>query len=120
MTRGTSSGNQPALGPLTRRHVVAGLATAPLLAASPAWPQAIGRGGSLVVAIGDNPPHLLTGISVDILTICVAGQIYDTRARSGQRAHVAIGADRNKTSVSDRNRLPDREIAIDGNDLTAA
>jgi peptide/nickel transport system substrate-binding protein len=78
MTRGTSSGNQPALGSLTRRHVVAGLATAPLLAASPAWPQAIGRGGSLVIAIGDNPPHLLTGISVDILTICVAGQIYDT------------------------------------------
>ena len=32
----------------------------------------------LVVAIQDNPPHLLTGISVDILTICVAGQIYDT------------------------------------------
>ena len=49
-----------------------------------------------------------------------AGQIYDTRARSGLRAHVAIGADRNETSVSDRDRLSDREIAIDGNDLTAA
>src|SRR5262245_49270910 len=62
-----------------RRHVVAGLAAAPLLlATSAAWPQAIRKGGSLVVAIQDNPPHLLTGISVDILTICVAGQIYDT------------------------------------------
>src|SRR6266850_8327439 len=49
-----------------------------------------------------------------------AGQIYDTRARSGQRAHVAIAADRNEASVSDRDRLLDREIAIDGNDLTAA
>ena len=61
-------------------HVVAGLAATPLLlAAGPAWPQAkISKGGSLIVAIQDNPPHLLTGISVDILTICVAGQIYDT------------------------------------------
>src|SRR5580765_1202328 len=49
-----------------------------------------------------------------------AGQSYDTGARSGQRAHVAIGADRNEASVSDRDRLPDREIAIDGNDLTTA
>ena len=39
-----------------------------LLAACPAWAQAgIKKGGSLVVAIQDNPPHLLTGISVDIL-----------------------------------------------------
>jgi len=66
-------------GALSRRHVVAGLAGAPLLlAGSNAWPQTIRKGGSLVVAIQDNPPHLLTGISVDILTICVAGQIYDT------------------------------------------
>jgi peptide/nickel transport system substrate-binding protein len=67
---------------LTRRDVIAGLAAAPvLLAATAAWPQAIRRGGTLVVAIQDNPPHLLTGISVDILTICVAGQIYDTLIR---------------------------------------
>jgi peptide/nickel transport system substrate-binding protein len=71
MTRGQST--------LNRRHVVAGLASAPLLlGSSAAWPQAIRKGGTLVVAIQDNPPHLLTGISVDILTICVAGQIYDT------------------------------------------
>ena len=64
----------------SRRDVVAGLASAPLvLATAPAWPQgAIRNGGSLIVAIQDNPPHLLTGISVDILTICVAGQIYNT------------------------------------------
>ena len=64
----------------SRRDVVAGLASAPLvLATAPAWPQgAIRNGGSLIAAIQDNPPHLLTGISVDILTICVAGQIYNT------------------------------------------
>jgi peptide/nickel transport system substrate-binding protein len=63
-----------------RRDVLAGLATAPLiLRAGAAWSQeALRNGGSLVVAIQDNPPHLLTGISVDILTICVAGQIYNT------------------------------------------
>ena len=39
------------------------------------WPHGRKRsskGGTLIVAIQDNPPHLLTGISVDILTICVA------------------------------------------------
>jgi peptide/nickel transport system substrate-binding protein len=66
-------------GARSRREVVAGLASTPLLlASSAAWPQALRKGGTLVVAIQDNPPHLLTGISVDILTICVAGQIYDT------------------------------------------
>ena len=66
----------------TRRGVVAGLAAAPaVFAAQRAWAQSIKRGGTLVVAIQDNPPHLLTGISVDILTICVAGQIYDTLIR---------------------------------------
>jgi peptide/nickel transport system substrate-binding protein len=67
----------------TRRHVVAALAAAPVLAAAgTAWSQTgIKKGGSLIVAIQDNPPHLLTGISVDILTICVAGQIYDTLIR---------------------------------------
>jgi peptide/nickel transport system substrate-binding protein len=64
----------------SRRRVVTGLMSTPLLLAGvPAWSQEVLRkGGSLVVAIQDNPPHLLTGISVDILTICVAGQIYDT------------------------------------------
>src|SRR4051794_7522269 len=63
----------------SRRDVVAGMAATPLaLAATPVGPQAIRKGGSLIVAIQDNPPHLLTGISVDILTICVCGQIYDT------------------------------------------
>src|ERR1044071_1836681 len=67
----------------TRRGVIAGLTALPaLLASGSAWPQsAIRKGGSLIVAIQDNPPHLLTGISVDILTICVAGQIYDTLIR---------------------------------------
>src|SRR5436309_464493 len=75
MTRG----QVPGTGTLNRRHVVAGLASAPLLlGSSAAWAQAIRKGGTLVVGIQDNPPHLLTGISVDILTICVAGQIYDT------------------------------------------
>src|SRR5215813_12380891 len=67
---------------LSRRSVVAGLASAPiLLGTHAAWAQEIKRGGTMVVAIQDNPPHLLTGISVDILTICVAGQIYDTLIR---------------------------------------
>jgi peptide/nickel transport system substrate-binding protein len=65
---------------LTRRRLVAGIASSPLLIAAPSgWAQGtIRKGGSLVIAIQDNPPHLLTGISVDILTNFVAGQIYDT------------------------------------------
>jgi peptide/nickel transport system substrate-binding protein len=71
----------PIVGP-SRRSVAAALAAAPLLLGSrAAWAQQIKRGGTMVVAIQDNPPHLLTGISVDILTICVAGQIYDTLIR---------------------------------------
>jgi peptide/nickel transport system substrate-binding protein len=74
----------------TRRDVVAALAATPLaLAASPAWPQAIRKGGSLIVAIQDNPPHLLTGISVDILTICVCGQIYDTLIKMDSKLQLA-------------------------------
>src|SRR6202008_166094 len=63
----------------TRRQVAAGLAAMPVLLAGPrAQAQSLKKGGTLVAAIQDNPPHLLTGIAVDILTICVAGQIYDT------------------------------------------
>ena len=74
----------------TRRHIVTGLAATPLLLATgSAWPQeSMRKGGSLVVAIQDNPPHLLTGISVDILTICVAGQIYDTLIRMDTKFNV--------------------------------
>ena len=48
----------------------------------------IRKGGNIVVAIQDNPPHLLTGISVDILTICVAGQIYDTLIKMDTKFNV--------------------------------
>src|SRR4051794_15000490 len=74
----------------SRRDVVAGMAATPLaLAATPAWPQAIRKGGSLIVAIQDNPPHLLAGISVDILTICVCGQIYDTLIKMDSKLQLA-------------------------------
>ena len=74
----------------TRRHIVACPATTPILFASGAvWSEAkIKKGGSLIVAIQDNPPHLLTGISVDILTICGAGQIYDTLIRMDSEFNV--------------------------------
>jgi peptide/nickel transport system substrate-binding protein len=68
------------IGP-SRRDILAGCAVTPLLllGSRPTRAQdAIRKGGTLIVAIQDNPPHLLTGISVDILTICVAGQIYNT------------------------------------------
>src|SRR5262245_9712591 len=63
----------------TRRDLVTGITVTPLLLSGrSAWAQGIRKGGSLIIAIQDNPPHLLTGISVDILTNFVAGQIYDT------------------------------------------
>jgi peptide/nickel transport system substrate-binding protein len=63
---------------LTRREMMAGVSASLLLTTEAMTQDAIRNGGSLVVAMQDNPPHLLTGISVDILTICVCGQIYDT------------------------------------------
>ena len=74
----------------TRRDVVAGIAAAPvLLSAVPALAQAaIRKGGILVIAIQDNPPHLLTGISVDILTNFVAGNIYDTLIKMNSKFEV--------------------------------
>ncbi len=47
-------------------------------------------------------------------------QIDDPRRRSDQRPYLALGADREETSVFDRNRLADREIAVDGNNFAAA
>src|SRR5262245_63366526 len=94
MTRGQST--------LNRRHVVAGLASAPLLlGSSTAWPQAIRKGGTLVVGIQDNPPHLLTGISVDILTICVAGQIYDTLIKMDTKFNVGPSLAKSWSASSD-------------------
>jgi peptide/nickel transport system substrate-binding protein len=36
------------------------------------------RGGTLVAALTDNPPHFITGITTNILTITVGGQVFDT------------------------------------------
>src|SRR5262245_36447139 len=87
----------------TRRRGMAGLAATPvLLAAGSAWTQAgIRKGGSLVVAIQDNPPHLLTGISVDILTICVAGQIYDTLIKMDTKFNVGPSLAKSWSASSD-------------------
>src|SRR3954466_8071098 len=67
----------------TRRELITGAAATTLVFATGRSnaQTTMKNGGSLIVAIQDNPPHLLTGISVDILTICVAGQIYDTLIR---------------------------------------
>ena len=40
--------------------------------------QEIKPGGTLVVAINDNPPNFVTGVGTNILTIATGGQIFDT------------------------------------------
>src|SRR3954469_15084410 len=73
----------------TRRDMLAGAAASLLTGKGAVAQGAVRKGGSLVVAIQDNPPHLLTGISVDILTICVCGQIYDTLIKMDSKLQLA-------------------------------
>jgi hypothetical protein len=47
-------------------------------------------------------------------------EFYDPRAPTNQHPHVTVAADRDKTPVPDSDRLPDRKIAIDGNNLAVA
>lgn len=77
-----SASSRP-LWTLARRTMARSIAGAVLAAAlttsGPAFAQPkIKQGGTLVVAINDNPPNLMSGISTDIATGAVTGQIYDT------------------------------------------
>ena len=49
-----------------------------------------------------------------------AVEIDDVRASPDQRAHVTIRADLNKASIPNCDRLTDRKISIDGDDLAVA
>lgn len=46
-----------------------------------AAPEQVRTGGTLVIALNEDPPHLNAGISTDLATIFVGGQMYQTLVR---------------------------------------
>jgi len=69
-------GPLPAIG----RRPFLGLVGSSLLLPAAAFAQApaIKRGGTLIMAIDDNPPYLVTAVGTGILAIATSGQLFDT------------------------------------------
>jgi peptide/nickel transport system substrate-binding protein len=80
-----SHGMKQRSGLLLSATLVMGLAFSPnVMAQAPA----IKKGGTLVVAITDNPPELNSGISNNILTGAVSGQIYELLVKLDKNLNV--------------------------------
>jgi peptide/nickel transport system substrate-binding protein len=76
--------------PIGRRPFLALMGSSLLLPASGlAQPApAIKRGGTLIMAIDDNPPYLVTAIGTGILAIATSGQLFDTLIKIDRDFHL--------------------------------
>ena len=73
---------------LTGKLFAAAIGLAVALPGAAAIARAIKKGGTLVVAINDNPPDFITGLGTNILTITTGGQIFDTLIKVDNKFNV--------------------------------